>query len=105
MEGEGEEEEVKLRMDDEIVKEVIVEEARRNGEVVDKDDEESDCEEPMISLAEMMDVATKLEKGAPAVGSCCSELLKLCRKVRVELRWVINLKAQQTTLDEYFIYR
>jgi len=50
-----------------------------------------------------MDVATKLETGVPTVGSHGSELSKLCRKFRVQLRKVIALEAQKprsiTTLN------
>ena len=50
-----------------------------------------------------MDAATKLENGALSAGGCDPELPNLCRKFRVELRRIIVLEAQQTTLDNYFV--
>jgi len=46
------------------------------------DDDDGDGEQ--ITLAEMMDSATKLENRAPAVGSCGAELLNLCCRFRSE---------------------
>lgn len=102
---EDEEEEVRVRTDEEIVEEVRREEARLNGETVDGDeegDDGDDVDEEQITLAEMMDAAMKLENGAPTVGSYGPELSRLCRKFRVELRRAMVLEAQQTTLDNYF---
>lgn len=51
----------------------------------------------------MMDAATKLENRALLVGGCGPELLNLCHKFKFELRRMIVLEAQQTTLDSYFV--
>lgn len=104
-EGEEEEEEVRLRTDEEIVEDVTREAARLNGEEVvieDGEGDESDDEE-QITLTDMMDAATKLENGAFSVGRYGPELSSLCRKFRVELRKVMVLESQQTTLDSYFV--
>ena len=47
-----------------------------------------------------MAAALKLENGAPAVGSCGTELSALCRRFRVELRRVMDQEARQTTLAD-----
>jgi hypothetical protein len=104
----AEEEEAKMRTDDEIVEEVMKGTARLNGEAVDEDegdrddDDDDDDDLVEVTLAEMMDAATKLENGAPMVGGCGPELSSLCRKFRVELRRMMILEAQQTTLDDFF---
>ena len=105
LEGEDEEEEeVKLRTDEEIVEEVTRELAGPEGETVDEveEDNDSDDEEP-LSLAEMMDAAMKLENGAPMVGGCGTELSALCRRFRIELRRAMDQEARQTTLDRFFV--
>ena len=105
LDGEEEEEGVGPRTDEEIVEEIRRETAKLNGEVVDADEGDSgnnDEEEP-ITLTEMMDAATKLESGAPMMGGCGPELSNLCRKFRVELRRIMILEAQQTTLDDFFV--
>ena len=99
LDGEEEDEEVKLRTDEEIIEEVTGEIAQLNGEVVDEDEEDDEDDEEHITLTEMMDAATRLEKGAPAIGSHGAELSSLCRKFRVELRKAMLLEARQTTLD------
>ena len=96
--GEEQEEEVRVRTDEEIVQEVAREAAQRDGKIADKCEEgpdpDSDDEE-QVNLAEMMDAATKLENGAAEIGGCGSELSALCRKFRVELRRAMNREAQQ----------
>ena len=67
---------------------------------VDQDKEDNDNDEEPINLAELMEMARKLENEAPTVGGSGFEVSKLCRRFRLELRRVMNLKAQQTTLDE-----
>jgi hypothetical protein len=77
-----------------------------NGEAVDEDEDDRDDDDNdnlvEVTLAEMMDAATKLENGAPMVGGCNPELSSLCRKFRDELRRMMILEAQQTTLDDFF---
>ena len=104
LDGEEEEEEVKLRTDEEIVEEVTREMAGPDGETVDEVEEDDDSDdEESISLAEMMDAAMKLENGAPMVGGCGTELSALCRRFRVELRRAMDQEARQTTLDRFFV--
>ena len=93
------------RTDEEIVEEIRRQTARLNGEVVDADEGDSgdDGEEEPITLTEMMDAATRLESGAPMVGGRGPELSNLCHKFRVELRRIMILEAQQTTLDDFFV--
>ena len=67
---------------------------------VDQDKEDNDNDGELINLAELMEVARKLENEAPTVGGSGFEVSKLCRRFRLELKRVMNLKAQQTTLDE-----
>ena len=109
LDNKKEEEEVKLRTDDEIVEDIRKETARVNGETVDEDEDGEDDDndndndnDEQITLAGMMDAAMKLETGAPTVGGCGPELSNLCRKFRFELRKVMMLEAQQTTLDDFF---
>ena len=103
---EQEEEEVRLRTDEEIVGEVARETAQLNGETVDDDEGDGDDDDKeQITLTEMMVAAMKLENGAPTVGGCGPELSNLCRKFRVELRKAMILEAQQTTLDDFFARR
>ena len=103
LDGEEEEEEVKLRTDDEIVEEITRGGTRLSDkEVVDEDDEDSDGEE-QITLTEMMDAAMKLERGAPSVGGSSPDLSNLCRKFRLEVQRIMVLEAKQTTLDSFFI--
>ena len=107
LEGEEEEvrEEVRLRTDDEIVAEVTREEAKLDGEDTDVDEDKEDTdndEKPGMTLAEMMDTAMRLENEAPTAGGCGSEVAKILRRFRLELRRTMDLEAQQTTLDRYF---
>ena len=50
-----------------------------------------------------MDAVTKSEDGAPSVCGCGPTLSNLCRKFRVKLKRVIVFKAQETTLDGFFV--
>ena len=101
LDGEQEEER-QSRTDEEIVEEITRGMATLDDEEI-VEDEDDGCDDEEISLSEMMDAATKLEKGALTVGGCGPELSSLCRKFRVELRKMILLEAQQTTLDSYFV--
>jgi hypothetical protein len=101
LEGEKEEEEVRVRTDEEIVEEVT---RGTGGETVDDVEEDGDSDDDEhISLAAMMDAATKLENGAPRVGGSGQELSSVCRKFRLALRRLMMEEAQQTTLDSFFL--
>jgi hypothetical protein len=102
LDGEQEEER-QSRTDEEIVEEITRGMATLDNDEIIEDEDDGCGDEEEISLAEMMDAATKLEKGALTVGGCGPELSNLCRKFRVELRKTILLEAQQTTLNSYFV--
>jgi hypothetical protein len=98
------EEEGQLRTDEEIVEEVTRGATKFDEEgIVDEDEGDGCDDDEQISLAEMMDAATKLENGALTIGGCGPELSNLCCKFRIELRRMMLLEAQQTTLDSYFV--
>jgi hypothetical protein len=101
---EREVEEVPVRTEDELVEEVLREQARERGETVETDDDECDEEEePEMTTKEILSSITKLRRALLSWGDICVRTAKMLARVQDEVGWEEIRSARQTTLESWFV--
>jgi len=95
---------VQARTDDELVAEVLREQAIERGEIVpEKEDDECEEEEdPEIGVKEILASMTKLRKALLSRGDLCIRTAKMLALAQDEVGREAIRNAQQTTLERWF---
>jgi hypothetical protein len=92
--------------DEAIIGQVTYEEAVQRGDVikVELDSDDSEAEEPEMSLRELIGVAAKLEKACIAHSTLekAADLSRHLRQFRIELRRVEGATLRQSSLYKWF---
>jgi len=91
-----------IRTDDELVAEVVREQAIERGEIVEKEDEECEEEEPEMTTREIMSSITRLRKALLTRGDLCVRTAKMLALAQDEVAREEMRNARQMTLEWWF---
>ena len=94
---------VPIRTDDELVSEVLREQAIEKGEIVEVEDDEYEEEEPEMAVREILLSISKLRKALLSRGDHCVRTAKMLALAQDEIAREEMKNAQQTTLDGWFV--
>jgi len=94
---------VSVRTDDELVAEVLREQAIERGEIVEEDDECDEEEEPEMTIKEILSSVTKLRRALLSQGDVCVRTAKMLVQVQEEIAREEIRNARQTTLERWFV--
>lgn len=103
-EGEKEVEIVPVRTDDELVAEVLREQAIERGGIEEKEDESEgeEDEEPEMGIREVLVLITKLRRALLSRGEVCVRAAKVLALAQDEVMREDIRNARQTTLEQWF---
>ena len=93
---------VPIRTEDELVAEVLREQAIERGEVVEVDDDESEEDEPSMTTKEILSSIGKLRKALLSRGELCVRTANMLAQAQDEVMRQDFRSAKQTTLDGWF---
>ena len=95
---------VPVRTDDELVAEVLKEQAIERGEIVEEE-EEDECnqEEPEMTIKEILSSVTKLRRALLSRGDICVRTAKMLGLVQGEVEREGIQNARQTTLENWIV--
>ena len=88
--------------DNELVAEVLMEQAIERGEIVEKEDDECDEEESEMMIKENLSSVTKLQRALLSRGEICVRTAKMLALVEDKVGWEEIRSARQTTLERWF---
>ena len=91
-----------MRTDDELVADVLREQAIERGEITEKEDDECKEDEPEIGVKEILASMTKLRKVLLLRGDLCIRTAKMLALAQDEVAREEILNARQTTLERWF---
>ena len=94
---------VPVHTDDELVAEVLREQAIERGEIVEREDEPNEEEEPEMSIKEILSSVTKLRRALLSRGDLCVWTAKMLALVQDEVGWEDIRNVRQTTLERRFV--